>query len=312
MTENGRSDLARLEDDELLRSLELLSRDGGAESATRAAILLLGRQEVIREHVPWHEVKLQRYGRDELTPIFNEDSRRPLLAILQRAAEVIEVVNTVESFQSGFYRVDIPTFPQRAYREAVANALIHRDYRQAGNVALRVYQDRLEIGSPGGWFGGIHEGNILVTESKRRNERLAEVLQRLGLAERSALGVRRMFEAQLLAGKAPPELRSTATSVTVILHDGSFDRAFAAFVRRCEEEAIFLTVFDLLMFTHLRRHREIRLEDAARLCQQDENAARRILDRLVVHGLLERCDEDGDRRWRLSARSAGVLRAPAP
>lgn len=307
VTENGRSDLARLEEDELLRALELLHRFGGPESATRAAVVLLGRQEAIREHVPWHEVKLQRYGRDELTPIFNEDSRRPLLAVLQRASEVIEVVNTVESFQSGFYRVDIPMFPQRAYREAVANALIHRDYRQAGNVAVRVHPDRLEVGSPGGWFGGIDEHNILVTESKRRNELLASVLQRLGLAERSALGVRRMFEALLLAGKQPPEYRSTASSVTVILHDGSFDRPFAAFARRCEEEAIFLSVFDLLVFTHLRRHREIRLEEAARLCQQDEPAARRILDRLVAQGLLERPGGGEKPWWVLSARSRAGL-----
>ncbi|MCP4662531.1 MAG: hypothetical protein GY856_44615 [bacterium] len=302
LTDNRREELARQEEEDLLRSLELIARPTEDNVATRAAVLLLGTPEAIREHVGWHEVKLQRYGRDELTPIFNEDLRNPLLAVMQRAFEVIELVNTVESFQSGLFRVDIPMFPERAYREAVANALIHRDYELTGNVAVRVYGDHLEVGNPGGWFGGINEGNILVTESRRRNDLLASVLQRIGLAERSAIGVRRMFEAMLLAGKEPPEYRSTPTSVTVTLRNGSFDRKFADFVRHCEDEGVYLSVFDLLVLTHLRRHREISSEETAALCQQSADGARRILDRLRNQGLLERQGRDRGRMYVLSPR----------
>jgi ATP-dependent DNA helicase RecG len=301
LKEKSREELALLEEEELLRSLELLA-PAGRSGTTRAAILLVGTPEAIREHVPLHEVKLQRYGRDELTPIFNEDLRAPILAVLQRASEVIELVNTVESFQSGLYRVDIPMFPERAYREAVANALIHRDYELPGNVAVRVYGDRLEVGNPGGWFGGVNAGNVLVTESRRRNDLLASVLQRIGLAERSAIGVRRMFEAMLSVGKEPPEYRSTSSSVTVTLRNGSFDRPFARLVRNCADEGAHLSLFDLLILIHLRRHREITLAEAAARSQQPVNDARRILDRLRSHGLLEGRGRGGDRRWVLSRR----------
>jgi ATP-dependent DNA helicase RecG len=138
LVENQRDELARLGDNHLLRSLELVHGERKKLPATRAAVLLLGKAEAIRQFAPTHEVKLQRFDRDELTPVSTEDSRFPILAVSRRAAEVIELVNEVESFQAGLFRVDIPKYPQRAYREAVANALIHRDYRQTGNVAVRV------------------------------------------------------------------------------------------------------------------------------------------------------------------------------
>jgi ATP-dependent DNA helicase RecG len=242
-------------------------------------------------------VKLQRFDRDELRPEFTEDSRAPLLAIVQRASEVIELSNPVESFEAGLFRVDVPKFPALAYREALINALSHRDYATTGNVAMRVYRDRLEIGSPGGWFGGVNESNILVTESRRRNELLAGALQRIGLAERSSLGVKRMYAAMLEKGKPPPDYRSTAESVTVSLRNGSFDKAFASMATRCAEEGFELSVFDLLILSHLRSHREIALREAAAICQRSEADARRLLDALRNRRLVDRRGDGRSRKW---------------
>jgi len=297
LVENQRAELARLGDNHLLRSLELVHGEGKKGAATRAAVLLLGQADAIREFAAIHEVKLQRFDRDELTPVFTEDSRAPILALSQRAAELIELINDVESFQVGMFRVDVPKYPRPAYREAVANALIHREYRETGNVAVRMYRNRIEVGSPGGWFGGVSERNILVTESRRRNELLASALQRIGLAERSSLGVKRMFRAMLEAGKQAPEYRSSSGSVTVVLRDGSFDRPFASLVRRCSEEGRDLSVFGLLVLTHLRRHREITVKVAADLCQQPEAAARQILDALRLEGLADRHGEGRGRKY---------------
>ncbi|MFN7954354.1 MAG: ATP-binding protein [bacterium] len=294
---SGRRELAGLKDPELLRALELVVTSGRRTRLVRAAVLIVGTRAAIREAIPNHEVKILRFGRDDLTPDLTEDTRAPLLAVAQRAEEIVEAVNTVESYQAGLFRVDIPKFPPAAYREAIANALIHRDYQQSGNVAVRVYRDRLEVGSPGGWFGTINESNILVTESQRRNERLAEALQKIGLAERAALGVRRMFTAMLRAGKLPPSYRSTARTVTVTLVDGSFDREFVALARRLGERGEDLSVFDLLLLSHVRRHREITVKDAAVLCQRSDTEARRLLDDLRNQELLERVGEGRGRKY---------------
>ncbi|MCL4686156.1 putative DNA binding domain-containing protein [Myxococcota bacterium] len=297
LRENGRDELARLPDNDLLRSLGLISRSGRKLQVHRAAAMLLGTADALSEWAPNHEVKLLRFDRDELTPEYSEDSRAPLLAVIQRAEEVIEVANSVESFQQGMFRIDVPKFPTLAYREAVSNALIHRDYERRGNVAVRVYRDRLEVGSPGGWYGGVNESNILVTESQRRNELIAAALQRIGLAERSALGVKRMFREMLQAGKPSPEYRSTATSVTVTLRNGSFDKAFAGLARECAERGEDLTVFDLILLSHLRKHRELTLKEASVASQQTEAEARRILDGIRNRGLAERRGQGRARRY---------------
>ncbi len=299
----GREALAKLSPEELLRSLEVVQRSAGKSRMTRAGILLVGSAEALREYVPLHEVKIQRFDRSDLTPTLNEDLRVPIPVALQRATEIIEAVNTVESFQSGLFRVEIPKFAELAYREGVINALVHRDYEVPGTVAVRVYRDRLEVGNPGGWFGGVNERNILVTESRRRNELLAEALQRIGLVERSALGVKRMFEALLTAGKAPPEYRSTSSSVTLTLRDGSFDAAFAGLARRSHESGVDLDVFGLLVLSFLRRHREVAVEEAAELCQRDAAGARRVLDDLRNVSLLEWVQRSRPRKYVLGPRA---------
>lgn len=301
LSELHRDELVGLDDEALLRSLELLVRRKGRLSATRAAVLMVGRPESVREHAPHHEAKLQRFDRDELVPDLSEDTRAPLLAVVQRVAELIEAVNSIESFQAGLFRIDVPKFPRIAYREALVNALAHRDYQRSGNVAVRVYSDRLEIASPGGWFGGVSERNILTTESHRRNELLAAVLQRVGLAERSALGVKRMFREMLSMGKRAPEYRSSASSVTVALRNGTFDRAFATLARQASDEGPGLSVFDLVILSHLRTHREVTSREAATLCQRSEADARRILDELRNRGLIDRTGEGRARRYVLGA-----------
>ena len=303
LADHGRSELASLPDQNLLVSLEVLTPEDGGCCLTRAGVLLVGKREAIKALVPLHEVKLQRYDRDDLTPSFNEDSRKTLLAIMQRTWELVELVNQEEPVQSGMLRIDIERFPKAAYREAIANALIHRDYEQPGNVALRIYRDRLEIGNPGGWFGGVNEHNILVTESQRRNELLAAVFQRIGLVERSAVGVKRMYEAMLRNGKLPPTFRSTAGSIVVTLLNGTYDRQFITLTRRCAEQGIVLSVFHLLILAHVRRHREIALADVSRLCQQPPEHAPRLLDDLRNWELLDRQGQGKARRWVFGARA---------
>lgn len=153
----------------------------------------------------------------------------------------------------------------------------------------------------GGWFGSVNEHNILVTESQRRNELLASAFQRIGLAERSALGVKRMFLAMLEAGKEPPEYRATSATVTVTLRDGAFDQQFAALVRRCVEEGVELSVFDLLLLLHLRRHRELTVDQAAEVSQQGPRVARRMLDDLRNHHLVDRVEGGRPRKYVLGS-----------
>jgi ATP-dependent DNA helicase RecG len=87
----------------------------------------------------------------------------------------------------GLQRIDVPKFPQPVYREAILNAVAHRNYGLPGNVIVRHFPDRLEVMSPGGFPAGVHPDNIL-RQVVPRNRLLADVLGRVGYVERAGYG----------------------------------------------------------------------------------------------------------------------------
>ncbi|MCS7065834.1 MAG: hypothetical protein NZL85_06100, partial [Fimbriimonadales bacterium] len=147
---------------------------------------------------------------------------------------------------------------------------------------------RLEISNPGGFLAGIMPENTLRQDSHPRNRRLTEALRRIGLVERAGIGVPRMFYAQLSAGKPPPAYWTSGASVRVVLHDGLLDEGFVRFVRKREREGQALGLDELLILFALRRQRELKLAEAARILQLNLDQARVVLLRMLRRGLLER------------------------
>lgn len=128
------------------------------------------------------------------------------------------------------YREELPDYPERAVTEAIANAIIHRDYMQMGSeIHIDMYDDRLEIYSPGGMLDGklIQQLNPLTVPSKRRNPLLADFFSRLGLMERRGSGMKKIMDAykqyQHLAKCHIPEFISDASEFHVTLWNLNYD-----------------------------------------------------------------------------------------
>lgn len=88
------------------------------------------------------------------------------------------------------YRVDVPEISLEALREALINAFCHRDYRDADEVRVAIFKDRVEIRNPGGLYGGLtleelRRGNV----SKRRNPLVVDLLRRIGMVEGWGRGI---------------------------------------------------------------------------------------------------------------------------
>ena len=122
------------------------------------------------------------------------------------------------------YRIEYPEYPERAVQEALVNALIHRDYSVIGSeVHVDIYDDRLEIYSPGGMYDGtfIQYINPLNVSSIRRNPIIADVFARMDLMERRGSGLRKIIEAyeacENYKEELKPEFKSTESSFTTIL-----------------------------------------------------------------------------------------------
>jgi ATP-dependent DNA helicase RecG len=120
----------------------------------------------------------------------------------------------------GFVRHDVPEYPEFAYREALVNAVGHRDYALEGSsVQVRLFADRLEIQSPGGLGGNLTVDNI-VYEQYTRNPHLMRLLEDYGYVERRGLGVDRMIGSMAEAGLEPPTFDNRGSSFWVTLKSG--------------------------------------------------------------------------------------------
>lgn len=137
-----------------------------------------------------------------------------LVALIENSGERHEAV-------VGLRREVIPVFPREVLREALLNALAHRDYQLSGaTVDVTLFSDRLEVRSPGGLAGHVTLENLR-DEHFSRNSRLMSALKSLELVDEFGEGVDRMYEG--MAGRLLPEPTWSATdaSVTVVLRSES-------------------------------------------------------------------------------------------
>lgn len=212
----GRPELLSMSVDSLLGDAELIV--GGVP--TIAAMALLGKHESLgRLRLGHVEVVFEYRANDAPGPAqVREEFRQGFFSFYDRLWGLIDLRNTKQSFQDGFFMHEIKTFNEGAIREAILNAVSHRDYRSGANVFVRQYPERIEITSPGGLPPGVRLENIL-NEQFPRNRRIAETLGRAGLVERSGQGMNRIFASCIRETKQAPDFSNTdADHFWITLH----------------------------------------------------------------------------------------------
>lgn len=142
-----------------------------------------------------------------------------LARVIERTWNIIFEEMRVGATVNGLERAELMEYPRYAVREALVNAVAHRDYRIRGRrIEVRMYANRLEIISPGGLPGYMTLDN-LVEEHFSRNPRLVSGLFQWGYIEELGLGIDQMIEEMVQAGHEPPEFKATPHLFTVILHN---------------------------------------------------------------------------------------------
>ncbi|NNJ10255.1 transcriptional regulator [Chloroflexales bacterium ZM16-3] len=184
---------------------------------TNAGLLLFARS--VEERYPQAEITLVHYrGRDMGDVFEREDVRDTLPEAVRRAERWLMEHMRKGSRMVGLERQDWTQFPPGAVREALVNAVAHRDYSVRGEgVRIGLFADRLECYSPGRLPGHVTLENI-VAERFSRNESLVQVLADLGLIERLGYGIDRMLRQMDDADLPPPQFRETAAGFLVTLH----------------------------------------------------------------------------------------------
>ena len=139
-------------------------------------------------------VKASVFSRDDKASFQDRDEYSgSLLYQLEMAYEFVNKHNSKRARIEGVYRRESRDYPEDAVREAIVNALVHRDYALNGDILIEMYQDRLTVSSMGGLNRGLALDDLLLGMSSRRNDKLASIFIRLGLMEAYGTGIPRII-----------------------------------------------------------------------------------------------------------------------
>ncbi len=280
--------LLELDDEALDGALGLTVRQAdGTRVPTLTGLLLVGREQALRDLVLTHEFAFQVLAREAVG--FNEFRRFPLLKALDWLETNFRPYNPEREIQVGLFRVPVPRVDLGAFREAVANALVHRDYHRLGAVHVRLDDEGLTISNPGGLVDGVTLANLLTTEPRPRNRALADAMKRVGVVERSGRGVDKIYRGMLRFGRPEPDYRRTdAQSVVLRLATVDADEAFLKLVVAEEgRRGTALPIDSLIALAALRELKRLTSEDFAMHIQRDATQAKRTLETLLEAGLVQ-------------------------
>jgi CO/xanthine dehydrogenase FAD-binding subunit len=259
---------------------------------TNAGLLLFGKD--VERFFPQCEVTLVRYrGREMGDEFLREDIRDTLVETVRRAEIWLSEHMRRGSRMIGLERQDWAQFPQGALREALVNAVAHRDYTIRGEgIRIALFGDRMECYSPGRLPGHVTVENI-AAERFSRNETLVQVLADYGLIERLGYGIDRMLRQMSDAALPPPEFRETAAGFLVMLRgQAGEDRNDVAAIDTREWRRMGLNERQIGALLHLAEQRRITNSDIQELAPDvSPETIRRDLADLVERGLLLKIGE---------------------
>lgn len=255
---SGKERYRQIPDDRLLTDAELVMEG----AVTYAALILFGTHQSLGRHLSQSEISFE-YRSTETSIRANQriDFREGFFLYFDRLWDTINQRNDLQHFQNGLIEYDLPTFNKMVVREAILNAVSHREYRDRSSIFIRQYPRKLVVESPGGLPPGITPANI-IWEHCPRNRRIAETFQRCGFVERSGQGADLMFTECIREAKSQPSYEGTNERRVVLTLDGEiFEPEFLRYLERIGSEtmASFLPE-DFIVLDSLRR--DLRLSDS--------------------------------------------------
>jgi ATP-dependent DNA helicase RecG len=274
MPEGGR-EIADLPLGELLRNLHLVDESGHLR---RAGELLLATRPEEADATLVYVHRPQSSAEPDLSTRLSGT----LLEVAERAIDLVRARRHERNLllQSG-QQITVADFPEPAVREAIANALVHRDYHLGGSVFVEHNDEQLTVSSPGGFLNGVTPDNVLTGEPRARNPLLAEAARNLRLGERLGIGVDRMYRSMIAAGGHPPTFEDRGDSVQVRF-TAAGDTDVARFVAQLPASPDDEHETDVLIVLHeLCRRRTISAESLVPVSQRRLDEAQVVLERMA-------------------------------
>lgn len=294
----------------MLSQLRVATEVKGTLRPTLAGLLMFGRYP--QEFEPQLVITfLQYYGTTETekTPrgerfLDNRKFEGTIPDILEDATNHVLASIRKSSLIEGLFRRDIPEYPEEAVREALVNAIAHRDYSpfvRGSYVQIRLFADRLEVQSPGGLYGNVTEAS-LEQEQSTRNRVLMRLMEDMHFVENRGSGIRTMLAAMRKANLEPPRFQDKRSSFWVIFRNHTLMNPEAIeWLSQFSHHRI--NDHQRLALVYLHSNEQMTNSDYQRLNHVDSVTATQELRRLVQSSLII---QHSTRRWASYTLSSAV------
>ena len=200
-----------------------------------------------------------------------------LFSQINEAYKILDKHNQTNASFDGLLRIDKRDYPEAALREALLNAVVHREYAVSGSILIKIFADRVEFISPGGLITGIELDDIMSGYSACRNKKLADVFYRLQLIEAYGTGILKIFEAYK-SSQLQPKLEVTSNVFKVILPNlnESITNGFADKSQSADDN----------IRAFIRENGSITRKQAEQLLGISQTAAGNVLRKMVEDGVI--------------------------
>ncbi len=275
--------------DEKLQNLRLIKNEHGKKYPTNALLILLG-------YYPHCMVKCAKFKGVTMELFLDKkEYSGSIFDILENSLNFILNHINLRAEIKGLYRTDTYEIPIIALREALINALIHRDYiNQGRDIKVGIYDDIVNIVSCGSYPNSISQADIENGRSDARNRVIANVFKELGLIEQWGSGIARIKSTCLEVGLKEPKIREMNDFVDV-----EFYRPNNAELISNKERTVIkssdnnrlrpiTTDYDRIILEHIEKNKQITRKEAKNILDLGETKIKELFNELIDKGLIER------------------------
>lgn len=223
----------RLSNEQVLNDLDLV-RQG---KLTYAALILLGKEAAIKQYLPQATIWVEYRVKPNQIRFDNRKMfMRGFFAELDEIWKLIDSRNGFFPIRQDAYIFDMPNLNEEVVREALLNAVAHRDYAMNSEIVIKQYPEFLEVSSAGGFPFGVTLKNIITVSSTPRNRLIADVFLKTGLVERSGQGVDKIYRLCISEAKGAPKYLPDAHNITLRIPAVVEDTAFLLFLQAYQQQ----------------------------------------------------------------------------
>jgi len=212
-----------------------------------------------------------------------------LITQMRSAFDFLQLSNNLVATFSGLDRIEQYDYPEEVLREAMLNAIIHREYSFSGSTIVNIYDDRIEFVSLGGLVAGLFKEDLFLGISQPRNEKLANVFYRLKYIEAYGTGVQRIMQ-HYATLDVQPEIKVSQSAFVLVIPNMNYHKSIL------NKTATKMKKQHEIVMTYLKDNDVVNNKDIQSLLNVKQTRAYAIIREMTKIGLIEKKSSDKDNR----------------